>query len=68
MSTAAADAAWEELRARVASCQRCELCQTRQNTVFGQGAVDTPLVLVGEGPGRTRTSPAWPSWGGPGSS
>lgn len=45
------EAAWEELRARVAGCRRCGLCQTRTNTVFGQGSVDTPLVFVGEGPG-----------------
>ncbi|MBQ9565476.1 MAG: uracil-DNA glycosylase [Synergistaceae bacterium] len=43
--------AWSELRERVASCQRCGLCQTRTNTVFGQGSTQTPLVLVGEGPG-----------------
>ena len=48
----AMDKAWEDLRERVASCQRCELCQTRKNTVFGQGSVNTPLVLVGEGPGE----------------
>ena len=46
------DKAWEELRARVASCQRCGLCRTRTNTVFGQGSVNTPLVFVGEGPGE----------------
>ena len=46
------DRAWEELRARVASCQRCGLCRTRTNTVFGQGSVNTPLVFVGEGPGE----------------
>lgn len=49
---AAVEAAWAELRERVASCQRCGLCRTRTNTVFGQGSVDTPLVLVGEGPGE----------------
>ena len=45
------DKAWEELRTRVAGCRRCGLCQTRTNTVFGQGSVNTPLVFVGEGPG-----------------
>ena len=48
---AARDQAWEELRARVASCRKCGLCETRTNTVFGQGATRTSLVLVGEGPG-----------------
>ena len=45
------EAAWEELRGRVAACRRCGLCETRTNTVFGQGAVHTPIVMVGEGPG-----------------
>ncbi|MDR1049243.1 MAG: uracil-DNA glycosylase, partial [Synergistaceae bacterium] len=45
-------AAWTELRARVAACERCKLCRTRTKTVFGQGAEDTPLVFVGEGPGE----------------
>lgn len=45
------DAAWEELRGRVAACDRCELCKSRSHTVFGQGSTQSPLVLVGEGPG-----------------
>lgn len=48
---AAWEAAWEDLRGRVAACRRCGLCEARTNTVFGQGAVRTPLVMVGEGPG-----------------
>lgn len=48
---AAWEAAWEDLRGRVAACRRCGLCETRTNTVFGQGAVHTPIVMVGEGPG-----------------
>ena len=48
---AAREAAWEELRGRVAACRRCGLCETRTNTVFGQGAVHTSIVMVGEGPG-----------------
>ena len=44
-------AMWEELKARVAACDRCGLSASRTNVVFGQGALDTPLVFVGEGPG-----------------
>lgn len=44
-------AAWEELKVRVAACDRCELALTRTNVVFGQGSVETPIVFVGEGPG-----------------
>jgi len=36
------------------SCRRCRLCQTRTNTVFGEGCEDRPDVfVVGEGPGET---------------
>ncbi|GHS98540.1 uracil-DNA glycosylase [Synergistales bacterium] len=48
---AAWESAWGDLRARVAACEKCGLCQTRTNTVFGQGNVYSPLVFVGEGPG-----------------
>jgi DNA polymerase len=44
-------AAWEELRARVAACEGCGLGLTRTNVVFGQGALETPIVFLGEGPG-----------------
>lgn len=50
--TSVENAGWEELRQRVASCQGCELCRTRTNTVFGQGSTRTSLVFVGEGPGE----------------
>ena len=43
--------AWEELKKRVAACDRCGLALTRTNVVFGQGAIETSLVFVGEGPG-----------------
>ncbi|MDR2179638.1 MAG: uracil-DNA glycosylase [Synergistaceae bacterium] len=45
-------AAWAALKTAVQACERCELCRTRTHVVFGQGAADTPLVFVGEGPGE----------------
>lgn len=42
---------WAGLQAAVAQCQHCKLCSTRTNTVFGVGAGDAPLMIVGEGPG-----------------
>lgn len=42
---------WEELRAAVQQCGACELCQARNNTVFGEGPLDAPLMFIGEGPG-----------------
>src|SRR5262245_41317629 len=45
----------KELRAideqQVKVCRKCVLCQTRTNTVFGQGSAAARLVFVGEGPG-----------------
>ena len=38
-------------RATVESCQKCPLCQTRTNTVFGAGSEQAKLVFVGEAPG-----------------
>jgi len=37
----------------VKECQKCRLCETRTNTVPGEGAEDARLMVVGEGPGRT---------------
>jgi DNA polymerase len=42
----------EELRLSALSCERCELSETRTNVVFGEGNPDTPLVIIGEGPGE----------------
>ena len=38
-------------RACVAECTRCALHGTRTRTVFGVGAADAPLLVIGEGPG-----------------
>jgi uracil-DNA glycosylase len=42
---------WDSLRAAVAACRSCRLCETRTNTVFGVGPAQAPLMVVGEGPG-----------------
>lgn len=36
----------------VKGCTRCRLCETRTNTVFGEGAADAPIFFIGEGPGE----------------
>jgi DNA polymerase len=41
----------EEVRSDLGDCQRCKLCSTRTNIVFGSGPPDAQLVFVGEGPG-----------------
>lgn len=41
------------IAARVAECRACRLCQSRSNTVPGEGPSNARLVVVGEGPGAT---------------
>lgn len=43
---------WEELQAQCLQCERCELCRTRTNVVFGVGATDAEVMFIGEGPGE----------------
>ncbi|HEY2705843.1 MAG TPA: UdgX family uracil-DNA binding protein [Candidatus Dormibacteraeota bacterium] len=48
---AAPVAAFEALRAGAARCTACSLHQHATRTVFGEGPVPAPLMLVGEQPG-----------------
>jgi len=41
-----------ELRSRALTCTACPLSERRTNVVFGEGDPNSPLVLVGEGPGE----------------
>lgn len=40
-----------ELEREVRACTRCKLCETRTNAVPGEGALDPPILFIGEGPG-----------------
>lgn len=42
----------KKVKAEVLSCRRCRLCKDRKNPVVGTGNLDSPLLLVGEAPGR----------------
>lgn len=42
---------WDGLREQVLACRRCRLCETRTQAVFGVGARDADLMVIGEGPG-----------------
>jgi len=42
---------WDTLAAAVSACTRCALHQTRTQTVFGTGARDADLLVIGEAPG-----------------
>jgi len=37
---------------RIGGCRLCRLCESRTNTVPGEGNLDSPVVFVGEAPGR----------------
>jgi uracil-DNA glycosylase family 4 len=48
---AVADMDWDTLRAEVAACRACGLCETRTQTVFGVGNRQADLMIIGEAPG-----------------
>ena len=41
----------EEARRLAATCSRCDLCRHATQTVFGEGAVNSDILFVGEQPG-----------------
>ena len=41
----------EELRNQTMKCEKCKLCRTRQNVVFGVGNENAEIMFIGEGPG-----------------
>lgn len=42
---------WEELEKSIENCNKCKLCKTRQNIVFGVGNKNADIMFIGEGPG-----------------
>ncbi|MCW8890574.1 MAG: uracil-DNA glycosylase [Sedimenticola sp.] len=42
---------WGQLEAKVAACTKCELHQSRTQTVFGVGHQTADLMIIGEAPG-----------------
>ena len=43
---------WNELEKSCQSCERCGLCETRRNVVFGVGLKTADVMFIGEGPGE----------------
>ncbi|MBW9103678.1 uracil-DNA glycosylase [Paraburkholderia phenoliruptrix] len=43
---------WDALSERVATCERCRLCEKRTKTVFGVGDRQADWMLIGEAPGE----------------
>ncbi|HEY3266835.1 MAG TPA: uracil-DNA glycosylase [Armatimonadota bacterium] len=50
----------QSLAAEAADCPRCDLAETRRNVVFGDGSADTPMMLIGEGPGENEDATGRP--------
>jgi uracil-DNA glycosylase family 4 len=44
--------AWAELESEVATCTKCDLFQTRTQTVFGTGSKPADWMVIGEAPGQ----------------
>ena len=51
-ASAVAQMDWPALRAAVADCRACRLCEGRRNTVFGVGHEHAQLMVIGEAPGE----------------
>lgn len=43
---------WDDLKQACYQCNKCELCATRTNLVFGVGNPDAEVMFIGEGPGE----------------
>ena len=42
----------DRLRESCLACDKCQLCQTRTNVVFGTGNPEAKIMFIGEGPGE----------------
>ena len=42
----------EELKKECEACRKCELCESRNNIVFGFGNPNADIMLIGEAPGE----------------
>lgn len=42
---------WDELENSIINCNKCKLCKTRKNIVFGTGNKNADIMFIGEGPG-----------------
>lgn len=57
---------WEELENECKTCEKCGLCRTRTNCVFGAGNRDADVLFVGEAPGAKEDASGIPFVGAAG--
>ena len=50
----------KEFYKEVVSCEKCELCKTRNTVVFGEGNLQADIMFIGEGPGQREDEQARP--------
>jgi len=50
----------ESLKEQVEICEKCDLCKTRNNVVFGSGNMNSKIVFVGEAPGKNEDEQGLP--------
>ena len=50
----------DSLRAEVAACTLCELCETRNQTVFMDGTGSAGILFIGEAPGQNEDEQGLP--------
>lgn len=50
----------EQLKEQCLDCRECTLSQTRRNVVFGEGNPESPLMIIGEGPGMNEDATGRP--------
>lgn len=43
---------WDNLKSECLKCEKCDLCKTRTNVVFGVGNQNAEVLFIGEGPGE----------------
>lgn len=55
-----------DVRTELGDCQRCPLCESRTNLVFGAGNPEADVVLVGEAPGAREDADGVPFIGAAG--
>ena len=41
----------DKIKFTVEKCQKCDLHKSRTNCVFGEGSLDTKILIIGEAPG-----------------
>ena len=51
---------WEELEESIKNCEKCKLCKTRKNIVFGSGNREANIMFIGEGPGADEDETGMP--------